>query len=59
MKNVILVLIELITVLNVLKLVQPEVQFQIVQSLLPILNLSMLLISLSDLLGLLNVTVDV
>jgi hypothetical protein len=57
--NVTLVEINLGTVLNVLDLVHKEVQFQNVQSLLPILNLSMLLMLKSDLLSLPNVLVDV
>jgi hypothetical protein len=57
--NVTLVEINLGTVLNVLDLVQLEVQFQNVQSLLPILNPSMLLMLKSVLLSLLNVVVVV
>lgn len=57
--NVTLVEINLGTVLNVLDLVHKEVQFQNVQSLLPILNPSMLLMLKSDLLSLPIVLVDV
>lgn len=57
--NVTLVEINLGTVLNVLDLVHKEVQFQNVQSSLPILNPSMLLMLKSDLLSLPIVLVDV